>query len=95
MTNTTLAWFSALNPNLRKKSTTFVAFDKLAQALPQVVDNSDRAALLDEIRQYTIDQQIDDLEVSGVFSDSNKDCRIDLNWWSYIFELKSHGELKY
>lgn len=58
---------------------TFAAIDNLAYTLPQVIEISDRALLLDERRQYTTDQQIDDLKLSVVFMHMNKNCCIDLN----------------
>lgn len=91
--NKTLARFSALNPCLRKKSTTLKAFHKLAESLPQIV--CDKSLLLEEIREYTIDKKIDDLEELCVFSESQKDSRIDLHWWSHVFNIQDQGTLKY
>ena len=84
--NKALTYFSALNPCLRKKSTTLKAFEKLAEVLPQVV--SGKALLLEEIREYTVDSKMDLLEEVGVFCESSKNSRIDLNWWSHIFKTR-------
>jgi hypothetical protein len=91
--NNVLACFSALNPNLRKKSTTLIALQKLADALPQVVSN--KALLFEEIRLYTSDPQLDELEATGVFHKPADKLRIDLDWWAHVFNIQHEGSSKY
>lgn len=93
--NKVLAWSSALNPDLRKKSTTFIAFQKFVESLPQIVPDSDKGLLIEEIRPYSNDLDIDELESLGIFSESKKNSRIDLDWWCHIFNIKKQGSFKY
>ncbi|KAG8175384.1 hypothetical protein JTE90_007395 [Oedothorax gibbosus] len=70
------------------------ALVKLSESLPQVLESSEKATFVEEVREYTVDQEIDNLENLGVYSKCDN-MIIDLNWWSHIFRLEQDGELKY
>lgn len=77
LNNKVLIWLSALNPQQRKCSTTLSAFKKLSEKLSQVVSPSNRSCFIEEVRQYTTDNDIAHLEAAGL----SHTARIDSDWW--------------
>lgn len=88
LANTTLQKLAYLDSSNQRCAHTISALTGLAELLPNVIPEESLGKLSEEIREYTTRD-----EVSLIDSDSDdKDFRIDVNWWSPVFALRSKGE---
>ncbi|KAI8777450.1 hypothetical protein BgiBS90_021653 [Biomphalaria glabrata] len=91
--NSTIIQLSALDPGLQRSTETATALTKLAEKLPNVIC-SDKCGMLDrEIRLYTIDQALTQLDAD----ETSPDFRLDTDWWSKAINMKepSTDQVKY
>ncbi|KAK0042155.1 oxidoreductase YteT [Biomphalaria pfeifferi] len=91
--NSTIIQLSALDPGLQQSTETATALTKLAEKLPNVIC-SDKCGMLDrEIRLYTIDQALTQLDAD----ETSPDFRLDTGWWSKAINMKepSTDQVKY
>lgn len=88
LSNKTIMCLTALSPFTRREPTTAVAFEKLAHAVPNIVPATDIGTLLIEVRKYSVDSCLDEIELQ-------EDMSIDSSWWAKVFNLKKNGAVKY
>ena len=82
--NKNLTNLSCLDPGEQRSSTTKPAFMELAEHLPNVVPESKQGQLDGELRKYTVDGQITNMDVD----ETGPDFHLDTDWWAKIFTLK-------
>ena len=87
--NKTLQKLAYLDPGNQRSAHTITAITELAECMPNVIEEESLGKQSEEIREY-----ISSDEVSLIDADSDdKLFRIDVNWWSHVFDVKSKGQV--
>ncbi|GFR03720.1 uncharacterized protein TNCT_397301 [Trichonephila clavata] len=83
--NSYLISFTALDPELRGKTSTILAFEKLSSFMSHIFSDNEKSKVEAEIRLYQSD--IDITKEILYTSDESGKCTID-KYWSKVFNLK-------
>lgn len=89
--NDTLIRLTALDPGAQRSKTTVSSLLNLANKLLNVVPDDELGNLDSELRCYTVDATVTDMDAE----ESDPDFRLDSSWWSRIFQMQSSGRQKY
>jgi hypothetical protein len=94
--NRQIANLSALDPIMRKETSTLTSFEELARALPNVVHADELGELRSEVRSYTVDSCIRNNGWLELFLKKKKhnEERIDTDWWTKVFQIMGPGTKK-
>ena len=75
--NETLIRLSALDPGAQRSKTAPSSLTRLAEQLPNIVADDQLGNLDAELRMYTVDSAITDMEAE----ETDPDFRLDSSWW--------------
>ncbi|KAK7088119.1 hypothetical protein V1264_022079 [Littorina saxatilis] len=91
--NSTIIQLSCLNPAAVSDPRFGRILKKLATSLPNVITEEQRGTLDSEARDYAVDKDVKNLAAS--YDPDSDTCRLDVNFWSLVFRLKTNGSVRF